>query len=253
MGWSPDQYLKFAAPRLRPALDLLARIDLEQPRLIYDLGCGAGNVTALLANRWPQARIVGVDSSSAMLDRAAKLLPQAEWVLADLAQWQPSEAADLVFSNAALHWVDDHARFLPWLVRALAPGGVLALQMPANFTAPSHRSLFAAALSGPWQDLLRPLLRENPVGSPEDNWAILAEVRPEIWETTYLHALTGEDPVLEWIMGTSLRPLLEALPEGWQGDFLAVCRDLLAKAYPRRANGVTLFPFRRQFILAKKI
>src|SRR5436853_4770857 len=138
MAWDPTQYLKFAGPRLRPALDLLQRIDAEAPTSVYDLGAGAGNVTRLIAARWPKARIVGVDSSAEMLAQAAAENPAIEWRHSNLATWRPERPADIIYSNAALHWLDGHDKLLPGLFRGLAPGGVLALQMPRNFAAPSH-------------------------------------------------------------------------------------------------------------------
>src|SRR6266516_3659447 len=140
MPWDPAQYLKFAGPRLRPALDLLQRIDCEAPSRVYDLGAGAGNVTRLIAARWPEARIVGIDGSAEMLAKAAAENPEIEWRQADLASWRPERPADVIYSNAALHWLDDHERLFPALFAGLAPGSVLAVQIPRNFGAPSHTS-----------------------------------------------------------------------------------------------------------------
>ena len=251
MTWNPEQYLKFAGPRLRPALDLLARVDLENPRIIFDLGCGAGNVTRLLAERWPAARLVGVDSSPEMLEKAKGALPSAQWVVADLADWQPPEPADLIFSNAALHWLGDHETLFRRLVSYLAPGGVLAVQMPHNFHAPSHVCMDEAAAAGPWGETLRPHLRPSPVGDPAFYWDLLASHQPDIWETEYLHALEGEDAVVQWTMGTSLKPLLDALAEPWRGQFLEDYRRRIAGAYARRSDGVTLFAFRRLFVVSR--
>ncbi|MGH7092599.1 MAG: methyltransferase domain-containing protein, partial [Stellaceae bacterium] len=174
MPWDPAQYLKFAGPRLRPAIDLLQRIDLAVPRLVYDLGAGAGNVTRMIAERWPEARIVGVDGSAEMLARAAAELPRLEWQQADLAAWRPDHPAELIYSNAALHWLEGHDRLITALFSSLAPGGVLAVQMPRNFSAPSHTSMGEAVRSGPWRATLEPLLRPAPVAVPDFYYGLLA-------------------------------------------------------------------------------
>lgn len=253
MAWNPGQYLRFAGPRLRPALDLVGRIEAEAPGLVCDLGCGAGNVTRLLAERWPGAEVAGVDSSPEMLARARAEAPALSWIEADLAHWAPPRPADVLFSNAAFNWLDDHAGLFPRLVAALAPGGVLAVQMPRNHGAPSHTCMVEAAARGPWRDVLAPLLRPSPVAEPAfyyDLLAPLAEV--ELWETEYLHVLEGDDPVVAWTSGTALKPLLDALDEPWRGAFLAEYRARVAEAYPRRPDGRTLFPFRRLFLLARR-
>jgi trans-aconitate 2-methyltransferase len=251
-GWDPAKYLEFAGPRLQPAVDLLARVPLVAPASVYDLGCGAGNVTRLLAERWPAARVTGVDGSPAMLAAAARTAPGIRFVEADLRAWTAPEPADLIYSNAALHWIDDHAALFPHLLRQLGPGGVLAVQMPRNHAAPSHTEMVAAAESGRWRDRLAPLLRRVPVGPPAAYHDILTSCtsRLEIWETEYLHVLTGENPVVEWTRGSALRPLLEALDEPDRGAFLAEYAARIARAYPPRADRRTLLPFRRLFILA---
>ncbi len=253
MAWDPAQYLKFADHRLRPAVDLLGRVALEAPRVVYDLGAGAGNVTRLLKARWPGARVTGVDASEAMLARAAAAAPDIEWQRSDLATWAPPAPADLIYSNAALHWLPDHARLFPRLLAALAPGGVLAVQMPRNFAAPSHTAIAEAARQGPWRRRLEPLLRPAPVAEPAVYYGLLAPgaAGVDIWETEYLHVLEGPDPVKEWTKGTWLRPLLEALEEPERSDFEARYAALVARAYPPRPDGRTLFPFRRLFIVAR--
>jgi len=252
MSWDPSQYAKFAAPRLRPAIDLLNRIDLVAPREVYDLGSGTGNVTRLLKHRWPHARITGVDSSQAMLAKAASEAADIAWAHADLARWQPPHPADLIYSNAALHWINDHEYFFPQLLRALAPGGVLAVQMPRNFSAPSHTAVATAARGGPWRSKLEPLLRPTPVAPPDFYFDLLSSrcAGLEIWETEYLHVLTGKDPVKEWIKGSWLNPLLDALAEPERSEFEAAYGALVAQAYPANAHGVTLLPFRRLFFIA---
>ena len=255
--WQPTQYLKFENPRLRPALDLLARIPLEKPGEIVDLGCGTGNVTCLLAERWPQARITGVDSSPEMLKKANETPGVIDWVEGDAADWRPQRPVDLLFSNAALHWLDHHDRLFPCLVDCLKPGGYLAVQIPNNYRNPSHTLLAEAVCAGPWKERLEPLLRPTPVASPGFYDALLAPLcdEVEIWETEYQHVLTGDNPVLAWTRGTTLRPLLTALeaePDLHNG-FLAAYGGLLQKAYPAQGAGRVLFPFRRLFILARCI
>jgi trans-aconitate 2-methyltransferase len=262
--WDPSQYLKFTDHRLRPALDLMARIALDAPRRVYDLGCGPGNITRLLAERWPEAAVTGIDSSAAMLTKAREEAPpraQARnattgvaFEQADIARWSPPAPADLLFSNATLHWLDDHATLLPRLAAQLAPGGVLAIQMPDNRTSPSHLLMDEAAATGPWHETLaalRPVY--GSMQSPDAYYRILAPVtrQLDIWETTYLHVLEGDNPVVEWTKGTALRPYLDALVEPERSDFLAAYSVRIAAAYPPQPDGRTLLPFRRIFIVAR--
>jgi trans-aconitate 2-methyltransferase len=254
MSWNPEQYLKFSQPRLRPALDLLSRVALADPKRIYDLGCGAGNVTAALAARWPDASIVGVDSSSQMLAKAAQALPAVQWTQQRLDEWQATSAADLIYSNAALQWLPDHAQLFPKLLTCLAPGGVLAVQMPRNFGAPSHTLLAQTARSAPWRHKLETLIAPAPVAAPEVYYSLLAPFAAslDIWETEYLQVLGGEDPVKEWTKGTALIPFLERLTASERPQFESDYAQRLRGAYPRRADGMTLFPFKRLFILLQK-
>ncbi len=253
MAWDPGQYLKFADHRLRPAVDLLNRIDLDHPGEVYDLGAGAGNVTRLIKERWPDAHVTGIDDSEAMLAKAAATAPAITWQRADLTTWRPARPADLIYSNAALHWLPDHDRLFPRLLDALAPGGVLAVQMPRNFGARYHTAISEAALAGPWRATLEPLLRPAPVADPDFYYGVLAPraASQDIWETEYLQVLEGPDPVKEWTKGTWLKPLLDALQEPERSGFEAAYAALVARAYPRRADGRTLFPFRRLFIVAR--
>ncbi len=253
VAWDPAQYLKFADHRLRPAIVLLNRVDLDRPGEVYDLGAGAGNVTRLIKERWPDARVTGVDDSQAMLAKAAATAPAITWQQADLATWCPPRPADLIYSNAALHWLGGHERLFPALLAGLAPGGVLAVQMPRNFGAPSHTSISEAARGGPWRARLEPLLRPAPVADPDFYYRILAPrvATLDVWETEYLQILEGADPVKEWTKGTWLRPLLDALEEPERSRFEAAYAALVARAYPPQADGRTLFPFRRLFIVAR--
>jgi trans-aconitate 2-methyltransferase len=251
--WDPRQYLKFADHRLRPALDLLAQIPLEAPATVHDLGCGPGNITRFLAERWPAARVTGLDSSAEMLAKARQEAPGIAFVQADIARWSPPSPADLLFSNSTLQWLDDHAALFPRLLGQVASRGVLAVQMPHNHDAPSHVLMRAAADAGPWRSRLQDVRSIAPVGAPADYYRILTPTarRVDIWETEYLHVLDGDNPVVEWTKGTGLRPFLEALDEPERGRFLADYAARIAQAYPRQADGRTLLPFRRLFIIAE--
>ena len=253
-NWEPGRYLEYRAERLRPAIDLLARVPLEVPERIADLGCGPGNATALLAARWPRAALVGVDSSAKMLERARQTGPSADWVQADLADWRPDGDFDLLYSNATLQWLPDHGPVLTRWFAALAPGGCLAVQMPRNFDAPSHRLIAETLANGPWADRLAGLRRTRPVAEPEVYADLFADLGAplDLWETTYLHILDGDDPVFRWVSGTALRPILGQLMPDEVAPFQAALAARLAAAYPKRKDGRTLFPFRRLFLVARK-
>ena len=207
MGWEPDRYLQFSDERLQPAIDLLNRIPLARSERIVDLGCGAGNVTRLLTQRWPEADITGLDSSPEMLDRARRVLPTARFELSGVEHWEPDGPPDLLFSNAALHWVGDHSSLFPRLLDSLSPGGVLAVQMPGNFEAPSHRLIRELAASPAWTGKLGPG-RMGAVLPMADYQHILAPrcTRLSLWETTYWQSMSGPAPVLDWLRGTTLIP-----------------------------------------------
>lgn len=261
MSWDPQRYLEFEDHRLRPAIDLAARIAVDAPRTVVDLGCGAGNVTRLLARRWPRASIVGVDSSEAMLARA-RATPvdgaDVRYEAGDLARWTPEGEVDVLYSNAALHWLPDHEALFPRLARSIAPGGALAVQMPRNFEAPSHVAVADAAASRRWRARLGGLVRPAPVSAPEAylRWLAPHCASVDVWETIYLQRLAprddGEHPVVAFVSGTWLLPFLERL----EGDaearaaFLFDYRERIVRAYPREGDGSTLFPFRRLFIVA---
>jgi trans-aconitate 2-methyltransferase len=254
LPWNPAQYLKFTDHRLRPALDLINRIDLESPSVVYDLGAGTGNITELLANRWPDARVIGVDSSEEMLGDSSERAANIEWEVKDIGSWQPGEPPDLIFTNAALHWLPDHDALFTRLMNSVAPGGTLAVQMPRNFGAISHTSITAAAMNGPWRTTLEPLLRPAPVEPPDFYIGVLSPLSDslDVWETEYSQILTGDHPVKEWTKGTWLRPLLDALEEPERSEFESVYTDLVDSAYPKQPDGKTIFPFRRMFIVATR-
>jgi trans-aconitate 2-methyltransferase len=259
MSWEPTQYLKYSSERLGPALDLLARISSVSPRTVVDLGCGAGNVSAVLAERWPHARIVGVDNSAAMLARARTLTiasERIEWIEADLATFAPAAPADIVFSNAALHWLDDHETVFPRIFAAVADGGVLAVQIPDQFRAPSHVALADTVKSVRRFSRLGPLLRHSPVAPAVDYFRLLAPGAEVVdaWTTEYLHVLPaardGEHPVVAWTKGTALTPFLAALDVQAQHAFIVDYTARIEVAYPPLPDGRVLFPFRRVFVVA---
>ncbi|MCH8239481.1 MAG: methyltransferase domain-containing protein [Proteobacteria bacterium] len=254
MAWDPAQYLAFAGERLIPALDLLSRIPLAAPGTVIDLGCGAGNVTKALKQRWPEAAFTGVDGSPDMLARARAEDPDIEWVEADVNDWRPGAPVDVIYSNAALHWLDDHAALFPRLLGHIAPGGFLAVQMPRNWAAPSHICIAEAVHAGPWRDKLKPLLRPAPTHAPKVYYDILAPLTSSlaIWETEYCQILEGENPVAEFVKGSQLKRYLDALEEPERSAFENDYRARILEAYPKRENGKTLFPFRRLFVLAER-
>ncbi len=256
MAWNPTLYAAFRQQRLQPALDLLARVSLEAPRRVYDLGCGPGEVTRLMAERWPAAKITGLDSDRNMLETAAAEDVDApgpvSWEQGDIADFQAADAPDLIFSNAALNWVEAHETVFPRLAGLLAPGGVLAVQMPRNSTEPSHAAMMDIARAGPWREQLAPLLNPPPVRGPAFYHKVLDPLaaRLDIWETKYLHVLEGQDPVVKWFSATALRPFLAALEEPVRGRYLAEYTARMRSVYPPQPDGRTLLTLRRIFILA---
>jgi trans-aconitate 2-methyltransferase len=252
-SWDPAQYLRFSNERLRPALDLLARVPLETANHVVDLGCGAGNVTAILKRRFPAADVLGVDGSEAMLDKARAAAPDCRFAAGDFSTWAPAAKPDLIFSNAALHWVTNHEVLFPRLLSLLAPGGVLAIQMPAMHDAPLRALQNEVAATSRWAPHLagagfaRGLL---PTGTYYDILRPRAALL-DMWETTFLHVLTGEDAVTEWAAGSSLRPFLDKLPAELRQPFRDAYSAALRPHYPRRADGTTLLPFKRLFMVAR--
>ncbi|MBN8873375.1 MAG: trans-aconitate 2-methyltransferase [Rhodospirillales bacterium] len=250
--WDPRQYLQFSNERQRPALDLLAQVPLATPTRVVDLGCGPGNVTTILRQRFPAAEIVGVDSSPDMLAKARSAAPDCRFVQGDFATWRPEAPPDLIYSNAALHWVGAHETLFPRLFGLLAPGGVLAVQMPAMHDAPLRRLQLAVAAEGPWAPHLAGEVSAREILSTGAYYDLLRPLasRLDLWETTYLHVLQGEDAVMQWAAGSSLRPFLDRLEGQLQADFRAAYAAALRPHYPRRSDGATLLPFRRLFLVA---
>jgi trans-aconitate 2-methyltransferase len=257
--WDPAQYTRYASYRDRPFHELVARIPVESPARVVDIGCGPGSLTRSLADRWPDAQVTGVDSSADMIDAAAEhTVPgRVEFVHAEVGAWRPDGQVDVVVGNAVLQWVPGHLDLLGDLAGWLEPGGALAFQVPDNFDEPSHRIVRNLRLSQRWRDRLgNDADRTAGVERPETYLAKLADLglQPDVWQTTYLQVLSGEDPVLEWIKGTALRPVLDALaddPEATRA-FLAECAPALREAYPSGEHG-TLFPFRRTFAVGTRV
>jgi trans-aconitate 2-methyltransferase len=263
--WNPEQYEKFSDHRRRPFADLTSRVGATAPEVVVDLGCGPGPLTLGLAQRWPDARIIGVDSSPEMLEEARCHDPtgRVEWTqIEDVATWDPARVGapiDVITTNALLQWVPTHLRLIPGLIDALAPGGWFAMQVPGNFNAPSHTLLREVAAQSPRAADLVPRLRGgNAVSEPAAYTALLAGLGCDVdaWETTYQHILdpAGEhrEPVLEWTKATAMLPVFDVLKdEGERADFLAAYGNALSRAYPRQSFG-TLFAFRRIFAVAHK-
>ena len=253
MSWDPDRYLVYADERGRPFVDLLARVPLTSPRSVVDLGCGPGTLTALLADRWPGADVLGIDSSPAMVERARSgAATTVRFELGDLRAWRPAEPVDVLVSNATLQWVPGHLDLLPTLAGHVAPDGWLALQVPGNHREPSHLLLHELAADPRFarhtEGVARPHSHDPLVYA--DALRDLGLV-VDAWETTYLHLLGGEDPVFTWISGTGARPVLQALPEDLRTAFVAEYKALLREAYPAGPHGTTL-PFRRVFAVAHR-
>jgi trans-aconitate 2-methyltransferase len=255
-GWDPATYLGFAGERARPFVDLVSRVRHEAPATVVDLGCGEGALTASLARRWPGARVLGVDSSPEMLAAAAAhAQDRVSFAQADVREWAPDGPVDVLVTNAVLHWVPGHAGLLARWAGQLAPGGELAVQVPGNFRAPTHALLTELCRSPRWSARLAALApAPDAVLEPAGYLEVLtgAGLEADVWETTYLHVLSGPDPVLRWVSGTVLRPVLAALDADEAEDLTKAYSAALRQAYPPRADGSTLLPFRRVFAVGRR-
>jgi trans-aconitate 2-methyltransferase len=254
--WNADQYLRFGDQRTQACRDLAARVALSAPRRIVDLGCGPGNSTEVIANQWPTAELTGLDSSPEMIDSARRAYPQGRWVVGDIAAWAAGDDGpfDVVFSNAALQWVDDHAATYPRLLGHAALGGALAVQMPNNQGAPPHRLMRELAGSDTWRSAF-PVggVREWHAHDPEFYYDVLAPhaARIDLWETEYIHVMAGPEAIVDWYKGAGLRPFLDALAsDADRAKFTAAYLGQIRTAFPRRPDGRVLFPFRRLFLVA---
>ncbi len=253
--WNPDLYRRFEDERTRPARDLLARVPLESPRRVVDLGCGPGNSTELLAQRFPGAAIVGIDNSTAMLDSARERLPTCRFELADIAAWTPDDAPDLIYANASLQWVGGHERLLPRLLSLLAPGGVLAVQMPDNRDEPTHRAMRELAAEAPYAALIGDAtqVRTELLGL-DGYYDLMAPISEslDLWRTAYQHPMESPARIVEWVRGTGLKPFVDPLPERERAMFLAAYEQRIAESYPPRADRRLRLAFPRLFFIARR-
>lgn len=251
--WEPQTYLRYADIRFRAGLDLIARIPKAEYPTIYDLGCGTGHLTHILADTFSKSTVLGVDSSPDMLAEARREFPDLAWRQADITSWTPPAPPDLIYTNAALQWVPEHQTLLPNLLKTLRPGGVLAMQVPRHFESPSHLGLKELVMQGQWRQRLAPLLLAD-IPPPETYWRWLSPHASDLdlWETIYLQVLDGADPVVNFMRGTALRPFLSVLTEPEATQFVDAFAEAMAVAYPPQRNGQTLFPFRRMFLVARR-
>ncbi len=253
--WNPSLYRRYEGERTRPAAELLARVTLADAQHVVDLGCGPGNSTELLVQRFPQAQVLGTDSSEAMLISARERLPQARFEQSDIAAWVPDVAPDLIYANAALQWVPGHEALFPRLFAALAPGGVLAVQMPDNRQEPTHRLMRAVAAEAPWAehigdtDKVRTQLLD--IGGYYDLLGPLA-AQVDVWHTIYQHPMASAAAIVEWVRSTGLKPFVDRLPDDLQCSYLAEYERRVDLAYPVRTDGKRLLAFPRMFIVAQK-
>lgn len=253
--WNPALYRRFEDERTRPARELLARVPLERAARVFDLGCGPGNSTELLVQRFPGAQVTGTDNSPSMIDSAKQRLPGVAFELGDIAAWSPAEAPDVIYANAALQWVPGHETLVPRLFSLLAPGGVLAVQMPDNRNEPTHRSMRDVARLAPWSEA---------IGDPE---ALRSAVLPlaayydmlapaaagvDVWHTVYQHPMKSPAAIVEWVSGTGLKPFVERLPQAQRPGYLAEYERRIADAYRPRSDGLLLLAFPRLFFVAQK-
>lgn len=253
--WDPDRYLTYADERGRPFVDLITRIDTADPRVVVDLGCGPGNLTALLGERWPAAAVTGVDSSPEMIAKAQASVAGVSFVVGDVRDWSAPDGVDgvdVLVSNATLQWLPDHLELLPRLLGQVRPGGWFAFQVPGNFDEPSHTIRTELAAEAPYAEHTA----DAAVPSSYDAATYLRALQGlgcevDAWETTYLHVLQGEDPVFTWVSGTGARPTLQALPDDLRPAFEAEFKRRLREAYPDDGHGVVL-PFRRIFVVARR-
>jgi trans-aconitate 2-methyltransferase len=252
-SWSPDEYMRFGDERTRPSVDLASRIAVERPATVIDLGCGPGNSTRVLRQRWPEAHVVGLDSSPEMIDAARADEPLEEWVVSGIEDWTPSAGFDVVFSNAALQWLPDHCALIERLFRAVAPGGALGFQIPSADFAAVRRLIQGIALDGPWTPRMSGPIGELTMEPPGVYYDCLSpHARSvDIWETEYFHVMDSPVAIVDWIASTGLRPFLAALEsEDETRLFVSRLNEMVRDAYRPQKDGRVLFPFKRTFVVA---
>lgn len=251
--WDPNLYLKFSDQRARPAADLIAQIRLDNPTRIIDLGCGTGNSTEQLHARWPNAELTGLDSSANMLAQARRNHPDWKWMQSTIESWMRAGDYDLVFSNAALHWVPDHATLFPRLLNAVVPGGALAVQMPYNFQSPAHQAMKRVAADPRWAGRLDGASENYHVQPIAAYYKVLSKTAAalNLWEVEYLQIMNGTRAILDWVRATAMRGYLERLAgPAEQKQFEELCLREFEKSYRSEDDGRVLFPYRRMFIIA---
>lgn len=254
--WDPQQYLEFEHERTQPSIDLVARIPLEDPKTIIDIGCGPGNSTRILRNRWPHADIVGLDKSEKMIERARTDYPGQTWVIGDASKFETDRMYDIVFSNAAIHWIPDHHRLIPRLFQIVREDGILAIQVPANYESPLYKIILNIARSSKWSAFTSGCDRQITYHAAEYYYNELVSLTQEIalWKTTYYHILNSHQDLVAWYKGTAMKPILESLPtddnrEEFEQAVLTECKE----QYPPQSDGRILYPFKRLFFTARKI
>ena len=255
LDWNPELYSRYEDERTRPARELLARVPLAEAAQVVDLGCGPGNSTELLVQRFDGATVLGTDNSEPMLVKARERLPQARFELSDIGSWEPELRPDLIYANAALQWVPDHEHLIPRLFAALAPGGVLAIQMPDNRQEPTHRLMREVGGEAPWaQAIGNPEKLRTPLLSIEGYYDLLADkaAMVDVWRTAYQHPMESAAAIVEWVRGTGLKPFVDPLPGELQSSFLAEYERRVALSYPKRSDGRLLLAFPRMFIVAQR-
>ena len=255
LDWNPHQYLKFANERTQPSIDLASRIKIENPKSIIDIGCGPGNSTQVLRNRWPNAKIAGLDSSANMIEKAKKDYPDTEWIIGDASTFAFDKEYDVVFSNAALQWIQNHDSLIPRLFSIVAPSGALAVQVPANNESPLYKAVLSVSSKEKWSKFTSGCESILNYRILEYYHNILAPISSQLdlWETIYYHVMNSHIELVEWYEGTGMRPFLERLPDDgsrkeFENEILAECRQ----SYRIRKDGKVLYPFKRIFFVAYK-
>lgn len=252
-AWDPNKYLRFGDERTRPAFELAGRVAVESPATVIDLGCGPGNSTQVVRRRWPAARVCGLDSSPEMIAAAHKAYPDQEWMAGRIEEWAASEPYDVVFSNAALHWIPNHTALTQHLFAQVAAGGAFAFQIPSGAESPFRTAIQDVSEDAAWTDRMDAARNALTMEPPEVYYDALAtQARAlDIWETIYQHVMESPAAIVEWISSTSLRPFLNALASDQERQrFVALVTERVTKSYPTRTNGRVLFPFQRMFVIA---